>query len=380
VIGTPIAIALALGLQLAGLHTPALVALAAALALGLLSLWLHLRAPAAPLPAPVAMPAPAPSATPTIDQTGIRVGRYTLEQRLAVGGMGEVWRASHDTLVRPAALKIIRRPPTEDKARDKEWIERFRREAMVTGSLTSPHTVELYDFGVEGNTVYLAMEMLEGMNLYELVQRHGPLEEARVAHFMRQACHSLVEAHEGGVVHRDLKPENLLITRAGRDHDFLKVIDFGLVKQLTQGPGKGRALTGRHNATNLTALGARPGTPGYMAPEQIGGSVVDQRADIYALACVAYFALTGRPVFEGSEDAQLMFAHMEVDAERPSERLGRPIHQGLEELLMRCLNKNPLKRPATMQALDEALEQLSFDPPWSQTRARQWWSTRPVEQ
>lgn len=379
-IGTPIAIALTLVCLLVEQPTPALIGAVLALGLSLVTLYSVLRTPAAP---PVVVPeviaAPARSATPTIDQTGIRVGRYTLEQRLAVGGMGEVWRASHDTLVRPAALKIIRRPPTEDRARDKEWLERFRREAMVTGNLTSPHTVELYDFGVEGNTVYLAMELIEGMNLYELVQKHGPLEDARVAHLLRQACHSLVEAHEGGVVHRDLKPENLLITRAGRDHDFLKVIDFGLVKQLSQGPGKGRALTGRQNVTNLTALGARPGTPGYMAPEQIGGSVVDQRADIYALACVAYYALTGKPVFEGSEDAQLMFAHMEVDADRPSERIGRPIHQGLEDLLMRCLHKNPLKRPPTMQALDEELEQLRFEPPWTQARAREWWSTRPLE-
>lgn len=379
-IGTPIAIAIGIVCLVADLATPALIAAILGLALALLTLYLQSRQPAAP---PVVVPevvAPAVQrATPTIDQTGIRVGRYTLEQRLAVGGMGEVWRASHDTLVRPAALKIVRRPPNEDKARDKEWIERFRREAMVTGNLTSPHTVELYDFGVEGNTIYLAMELIEGMNLYELVQKHGPLEDARVAHLLRQACHSLVEAHEGGVVHRDLKPENLLITRAGRDHDFLKVIDFGLVKQLAQGPGKGRALTGRQNVTNLTALGARPGTPGYMAPEQIGGSVVDQRADIYALACVAYYALTGKPVFEGSEDAQLMFAHMEVDADRPSDRIGRPIHQGLEDLVMRCLHKNPLKRPPTMQALDEELEQLRFDPPWTQARAREWWSTRPIE-
>ena len=379
VIGTPIAILAALAFDLATLGAPALTALIVALVLAAAALYFVLTAPPSLDPVAPSVPAAAPSSTPTIDQTGIRIGRYTLEERLAVGGMGEVWRASHDTLIRPAALKIIRRPPTEDKARDKEWIERFRREAMVTGSLSSPHTVDLYDFGVEGNVLYLAMELLDGMNLHALVETHGPLEEARVAFLLRQACHSLIEAHEGGIVHRDLKPENLLITRAGRDHDFLKVIDFGLVKQLTSGPTKGRHLTGQMAAVQLTALGARPGTPGYMAPEQIGGNVVDQRADIYALACVAYYALTGKPVFEGSEDAQLMFAHMEVDADRPSERLGRPIHRGLEDVIMRCLAKNPLQRPESMLALDDALAALVFDPPWTQARARQWWAAHPIK-
>jgi eukaryotic-like serine/threonine-protein kinase len=246
---------------------------------------------------------------------------------------------------------------------------------MVTGSLTSPHTVELYDFGVAGGVLYLAMELLEGLTLQALVERFGPLEEARVAYFMRQACHSLIEAHEGGVVHRDLKPANLLVSRAGRDLDFLKVIDFGLVKEMAMGPGK-RRLTGAESGQELTALGARPGTPGYMAPEQIGGSPIDQRADIYALACVAYFALTGKPVFVATQEAQLMFAHAEADAEPPSQRLGRPVHAGLEALIMRCLAKNPLKRPQSMLELDEALAELRFDEPWSPARARKWWDER----
>jgi serine/threonine-protein kinase len=223
--------------------------------------------------------------------------------------------------------------------------------------------------------VYLAIEMLEGLTLRALVERYGPLDEARVAYFMRQACHSLVEAHEGGVVHRDLKPDNLLVSKAGRDLDFLKVIDFGLVKELASGPSK-RRLTGPLGGAELTALGARPGTPGYMAPEQIGGSPADQRADIYALACVAYFALTGQQVFVGSDSSQLMFAHLEGDAQAPSARLGRPLHAGLEELVMRCLAKNPLKRPQSMLELDEALAELRFEPPWTPARARRWWAER----
>ncbi len=303
---------------------------------------------------------------------GVRIGRYKLEQRIAVGGMGEVWRARHDTLIRPAVLKLVKRRDNTDAGAIDELMERFRREAITTANLTSPHTVHLYDFGVEGRTFYIAMELLEAVSIAALVERFGPLEEARVAFLLRQACHSLIEAHDHGVVHRDIKPDNLLITRAGRDPDFLKVIDFGLVKELAG--ARKRGSTGRSGrAVQLTAFGARPGTPGYMAPEQASGAGVDERTDIYALACVAYFALTGQPVFEGTQDAQLMFAHMQVEPEPPSARLGRPLHAGLEAVVMRCLAKNPAERPETMIELDRALAALSFDPPWTQERARQWW-------
>ncbi len=305
---------------------------------------------------------------------GSRLGRYTLENRLAIGGMGEVWRASHDTLIRPAVLKIIRRQPNATKASDDELVERFRREAMVTANLTSPHTVHLYDFGIEGDkSVYIAMELLEALSIAAIVNRFGPMPEERVAFLLRQACHSLIEAHDSGVVHRDLKPDNLLVTRAGRDTDFLKVIDFGLVKELAG--SKRRSMTGRQAAVQpLTAFGARPGTPGYMAPEQIDGSVVDQRTDIYALACVAYFALTGLPVFEGHEEAQLMFAHMQIEPDAPSARVGRSLHAGLESVVMRCLAKDPTQRPDTMGAVDQALAALTFETPWNQERAAAWWS------
>ena len=314
-----------------------------------------------------------PTLVPDGDKTGIVIGKYTLEERVAAGGMGEVWRASHETLIRPTALKLVRHPGGENKLREAEWIERFRREAIITGNLSSPHTVELYDFGVEGKTLYLAMELLEGMEIRTMVERYGPLGDARAAFLLRQACHSLIDAHESGIVHRDIKPENLFVAKVGRDADFLKVIDFGLVKELAKGPGKARSLTGTAGGIQLTAIGARPGTPGYMAPEQIDGSAVDQRADIYALACVAYFALTGQPVFEGSQEAQLMFAHVEVEPMPPSERAQRSIHQGLEDVVMRCLSKNPLKRPPTMLALDDALAELTFPEPWSQAKAREWW-------
>lgn len=325
------------------------------------------------------VPSTGPSARPErkagVLETGMRLGRYKLEQRLAVGGMGEVWRAHHDTLIRPTVIKIVKQRPDEDPARERQHAERFRREAIITASLTSPHTVQLYDFGLEGDSsFYIAMELLEAMSLSQMVEAFGPMEEARVAFLLRQACNSLIEAHERGVVHRDIKPANLLLSRAGRDPDFLKVIDFGLVKDVR------KPREGELPQDQLTSLGARPGTPGYMAPEQIGGEVIDHRIDLYALACVAYQMLTGRAVFEGTEEAQIMFAHMEVEPEPPSTRVGRPLHAGLEQVVMRCLAKDPSARPASMEALDDQLAALTFDAPWSQERARAWWTPERAKQ
>ncbi len=239
--------------------------------------------------------APPPIAPPPDES---RVGRYRLVRELGVGGMGEVWRAEHDTLARPAALKLIRRHRLDNPTLEREMLERFRMEAEVTARLTSPHTVVLYDYGVtDTGALYYAMELLDGMSLKALVQRYGPQPEARVIWFLRHACHSLVEAHDAGLVHRDLKPENLFIAKLGRDEDVLKVLDFGLVKELASAPID---LRDRRTRVRVTVSGARPGTPGFMAPEQIAGDApIDQRADVYALGCVAYHALTATPVFTG---------------------------------------------------------------------------------
>lgn len=398
-LATALAVGFALAAHHLGLALPLTLVLAGALGLAVLSAAFALRGVTVPRAADTPSPrsstaasstatdGTAPDPNPSLPTTGrraetasafpkapTRIGRYTLEERLAVGGMGEIWRARHDTLLRPAALKVIRPAPGQ-KTPSGESLERFRREAMITSSLTSPHTVDLFDFGIEDGTLYLAMELLDGLSLRELVETHGPLPEARVAYLLRQACHSLIEAHESGVVHRDIKPENLLVTRAGRDHDFIKVIDFGLVKQLALGRTRG-TLTGERQAPGreLTAIGARPGTPGYMAPEQFGGDGIDQRADIYALACVAYYALTGQEVFQGTEDGQLMFAHMVVEPDPPSTRIGHELHAELEGVIMRCLAKNPLDRFTTMDALDSALAGLTFDPPWTAEHARRWWA------
>jgi len=219
------------------------------------------------------------------------LGSYRLAERIGEGGMGEVWRAEHTLLARPSAIKLIRPEAlggsgtsTADKA-----VARFRREAQVTASLRSPHTVELYDFGTaRDGTFYYVMELLEGLDLGSLVERHGPLPAERVVHILQQACDSLAEAHDRGLIHRDVKPANIHLCRLGRQFDYVKVLDFGIVK-----------LSKRDQGTRLTMEGVITGTPSFMAPEVIlGDGDIDHRADLYALGCVAYWLLVGVPVFE----------------------------------------------------------------------------------
>ena len=219
---------------------------------------------------------------------GLPLGHYRLMEKIGEGGMGEVWRARHQLLARPCAIKLIR---TEllDQSRREAATERFRLEARSIARLSSPNTVRLYDFGVsETGSFYFVMELLSGMDLSSLVQRFGPLPPERAVHVLRQACRSLGEAHAAGLLHRDIKPHNLYLCRLGLDFDVVKVLDFGLVKSLSEG------------AAELTAEGALTGTPAYMPPERVIGAAVDERSDIYSLGCVAYWMLTGQPCSQGS--------------------------------------------------------------------------------
>src|SRR5919109_5270545 len=242
------------------------------------------------------------------------MGSYHLGELLGRGGMGEVYKASHRMLARPAAIKLIH--PDALARRDPKSaglaVARFKREADAAARLRSPHTVELYDFGeAEDGTLYFVMELLEGLDLETLVRREGPLPEKRVIHILRQVCESLEEAHASGLVHRDIKPANIHVGRVGRRHDFVKVLDFGLVKSVVAEPGED---------SMATAAGLTPGTPAYMAPEMALGQPVDGRADIYALGCVAYFLLTGEMVFEASNAFQLIAKHLEEPPVPPSRR------------------------------------------------------------
>lgn len=294
------------------------------------------------------------------------VGSYRLIERLGRGGMGEVWRAAHRMLARDAAVKIIRPELLAGGGGDPETLlRRFEREARATAALGSPHTIQVYDFGVtEDGAFYYVMELLEGLSLETLVDRYGPVPAGRTVHFLRQACHSLGEAHGRGMVHRDVKPSNLFACRLGPDHDVLKVLDFGLVKTPAGFGSRATALTGE-------GLGA--GTPAFIAPElALGKERPDGRADLYSLGCVGYWLLTGQRVFEGDTPVSVIVDHVQTPPVPPSRRTELPVPEGLEEAILSCLRKEPSDRPADADALDRLLADCGAEA-WDREDARQWW-------
>jgi serine/threonine protein kinase len=304
------------------------------------------------------------------------LGQYLLEEKIGGGGMGEVWRARHRLLIRPAAIKLIRRQALGAMAQDPEMlVRRFEREARATAALTSPHTVQLYDFGVaEDGRLYYVMELLDGLDLETLVRQHGPLPAERVVHLLRQACSALQDAHANGLVHRDIKPANVVVSRAGTTFDFVKVLDFGLVK--LDGARGGRVGDdANRNDINLTADDSWSGTPGYMAPEVVlGAGDTDHRVDLYALGCVAYWLLTGTMVFQGENAIQVMLQHAQAEPKRPSRRVDRPIPVALEDLVMQCLEKDPARRPAGAEVVSDRLDAVPLTSVWTAERAEQWWA------
>ena len=295
------------------------------------------------------------------------LGSYRLGELLGSGGMGDVYLATHRMLARPAAIKLIRPEvlASSDDATAQLAMTRFKREAEAAARLRSPHTVELYDFGVtEDGTLYTVMELLEGMTLQALVRDHGPLPAARAVHILRQVCDSLQEAHVSGLVHRDIKPANVHVGRLGLRHDFVKVLDFGLVKSVAERePNPGLA----------TEIGLTPGTPAYMAPEASGADAVDARADIYAVGCVAYYLLTGRLVFEGTSAVQVMARHLQEAPVPPSRRTEQHVPAALDHLVLACLAKDPADRPQTAAAVAAALDAIE-GASWSEVEASAWWA------
>jgi tRNA A-37 threonylcarbamoyl transferase component Bud32 len=296
------------------------------------------------------------------------LGSYQLGELLGRGGMGEVYKAKHRMLARPAAIKLIRAEMlgAADAETARLAITRFRREAEAAANLRSEHTVELYDFGVTGDdTLYLVMEFLDGMDLETLVRQEGPLTAGRVTYILKQVCDSLDEAHSYGLVHRDIKPANIHLGRVGRKHDFVKVMDFGLVKAIADDGAEETMAT----IPGQMALG----TPAYMSPEMALGETVDARTDIYALGCVAYFLLTGELVFGGEKAVNLIAKHLQAEPVPPSQRTTQPIPAALERLIMKCLAKNPINRPQSANELAEALTWVTADA-WGETQASEWWT------
>lgn len=295
------------------------------------------------------------------------LGSYRLGELLGQGGMGAVYRADHRMLARPAAIKLIR-PEVLARRNGEEAqlaITRFRREADAAAHLRSPHTVALYDFGVtEDETLYFVMELLVGMDLETLVRQQGPVPANRAIHILRQVCESLDEAHASGLVHRDIKPANIHLGRVGMRHDFVKVLDFGLVKSVA-GESSEQSL--------MTAAGLTPGTPAYMAPEMASGEAVDGRADIYALGCVAYYLLTGQLVFQASTTFQMIAKHLQEPPVPPSQRTELVVPPALDRVILACLSKRPEDRPGSAAELDRLLAEIQVEP-WTEEQAERWWS------
>lgn len=291
-----------------------------------------------------------------------QLGQYTLETKLGEGGMGVVYRASHAMLRRPTALKLLRAEHGHG-----EGLLRFEREVQLTSQLTHPNTIAVYDYGrTPEGVLYYAMEYIDGIDLEYLVRRDGPLPPGRVIYLMRQVLGSLAEAHGVGLIHRDIKPANLMLCQRGGLSDFVKVLDFGLAKQLRTPSGAAE-----------TQADAVIGTPHYLAPESINSvKTLTPSADIYAAGAVMYFLLTGHTVFEAKTLLEICAHHLHTTPTPPSARLGRPLPAGLERVVLACLSKDPAQRPATAAALVAELDSLTDVERWTRRDAARWWDER----
>jgi serine/threonine protein kinase len=330
----------------------------------------------------------------TAEARARELGSYRLVARLGAGGMGEVWRAEHRLLARTAAIKLIRPEAMHDPGSVGEIHERFRREAQTLASMRSRHTIEIFDFGVtELGVFYYVMELLDGLDLESLVVRFGPQPAPRVIQLLTQACASLAEAHDAGLLHRDIKPPNLFISRAADEVDIVKLLDFGIVQtvhdaeprahpsaaiSLPGGPDvPGAAVLPIGTTEKLTQMGAMLGTPGFMAPEQILGMQLDGRADLYALGCCAWWLLTGREVFPREPGAEAKILHKHIYEPVPSLAacMAGWCPPALEAVVTACLAKDLADRPSDARALAAMLRAIEVPAElgWSGEHASAWW-------
>lgn len=292
-----------------------------------------------------------------------QLGQYTLIEKIGEGGMGVVYKANHALLRRPAAVKLL----CAERAGEQE-LRRFEREVQLTSMLTHPNTISIYDFGrtAEG-TFYYAMEYVDGFDLQTLVERDGPQPAARVAHILAQLAGALHEAHAAGLVHRDVKPANVMLCRRGGTSDVVKVLDFGLIKQV--------GATGEGTLSDVHHI---VGTPLYLSPEAlIAPERVGAHSDLYALGAVGYFLLTGEPPFAGRTLLEVCGQHLHAEPMPPSERLAAPVPRELEQLILACLAKSPEDRPASAAALQSTLTALAGG--WTEPRASEWWAVHGSE-
>jgi eukaryotic-like serine/threonine-protein kinase len=286
-----------------------------------------------------------------------KLGQYVIERKIGEGGMGEVYRARHGMLRRPTALKLLR----AGHARESD-LARFEREVQLTARLTHPNTITIFDYGrTDDGVFYYAMELLDGANLQRIVELSGPQPEGRVVRILMAVCSALAEAHTVGLIHRDIKPANIMLCTQGGESDVVKVLDFGLVKEL--------AVDGD---TTVTVASTLIGTPQYMSPEAIADPAsVDARTDIYALGAVAYFLLSGSDVFGGKTLVEICSRHLHQQPEPLAER-GAQVSARLEAIVLACLAKKPDERPQTAVDLRKRLASCGVEP-WDDERARRWW-------
>jgi eukaryotic-like serine/threonine-protein kinase len=291
------------------------------------------------------------------------LGQYTLEEKIGEGGMGAVYRARHALLRRPTAIKLL----TNGRG-DERQVRRFEREVQLTASLTHPNTIAIYDFGHTPDGIfYYAMEFLEGITLEELVEHEGPQPAGRVVHLLQQVCAALVEAHQLGLVHRDIKPANIMLSLRGAVPDHVKVLDFGLVKEVAD------------QSPNTTAQNTLLGTPLYLAPEAITSpDAVGPATDLYAVGAVAYQLLTGHPPFEGQTIVEVCSKHLLAEPVALSAHAGIDVPPALEQLVLACLAKSPEARPDSAATVRDRLEAITqtLASRWTATEARRWWETR----
>lgn len=320
-------------------------------------------------------------------QEARELGSYRLVERLGVGGMGEVWRAEHRLLARQAAIKLIKQD--EGASGSPVAQERFRREAQSLASLRSRNTIEILDYGVaEDGTFFYVMELLDGVDLENLVNRYGPQPPTRVVQLLVQVCRSLGEAHDAGLVHRDIKPANIFVCRVADEYDVVKVLDFGLVRTVastsvdsaTEDRVRSVDLNFKNEeelagGSNLTKADHVMGTPDFIAPEQALGQTVDGRADLYALGCVAFWLLTGRTVFSGKSLYTQLSQHITEPAPRLEQFVGPEVPAHLCQVISDCLQKSPDARPPSAAALRATLTEIGQEmaSSWEQ-EAGPWWS------
>ncbi|MFK5921193.1 MAG: protein kinase [Verrucomicrobiota bacterium] len=286
-----------------------------------------------------------------------QLGRYTLEKKIGEGGMAEVYLAHHALLRRPTAVKVLKR-----KMLNEENLSLFEREVQITSKLTHPNTIVIFDYGrTPDGFFYYAMEYLDGISLQSLVEQNGPVPEERVIQILKQVCGSLAEAHANGLIHRDIKPANIMLCNRGGEYDVVQVLDFGIVQSMSE----------KEQAAQEDYV---LGTPAYMPPESLqSGTELDGRSDLYSLALVAYFLLTGKDPFNKGSLEKTIEAQINEAPVSLSIILGEKISPDFDHLILKCLEKEMENRPPNARNLRASLEQCQHPHDWTRSQAEKWW-------